>query len=140
MVGCGQKDIAFQQKISQGAVSARLKRARERLPYLKFIQEFQLPDDRGLVMDLGLVLDLVSIEILKCLAKTSCQTDTAKLVNESLGLTGTQKLTQVKVRHRFEKSLRLLEQATKKYPSPSKEIYTKYFFFFKYVKHTKIIT
>jgi len=48
------------------------------------------------------------------MVRTTCQTETAEQINGKLNLEGNNKLTQVKVRHRFRKCLARLKSLSKK--------------------------
>jgi predicted transcriptional regulator len=105
--GKNQKDIARIFDVTQGAVSSRLRRAAERLQFLR-----DLPKITEEEIDLHLTKvfpDPIEIEIIKCMKETTCQSRTAELVNEKFGLKNGEEMTQVKVRHRFEKCLAKLD-------------------------------
>jgi len=98
-----QKDIAKIFGVTQGAVSSRLSRAKKRLRFLRDLPK--ITDDE---IDARLIVyfDNMELEIIKFMIKTTCQSRTAQLINEKYELVDEKKrMTQVKVRHRFEKCL-----------------------------------
>jgi predicted transcriptional regulator len=101
-----QKDIAKMFGVTQGAVSSRLARAKQRL---KFIRDLPKIEDHKLEQDLGGFFEPLEVEIIKNMKSTTCQSKTASLLNEKYRLKDPKaKMTQVKVRHRFEKCLQKL--------------------------------
>jgi hypothetical protein len=102
-----QKDIARIMGVTQGAVSSRLKRALVRLKFLRDLPKISDDDiDRGL----SPFFHRIELEIIKCMRDTTCQSETAKILNDRYGLYDIKdRMTQVKVRHRFEKCLHRLE-------------------------------
>jgi hypothetical protein len=89
--------------VTQGAVSSRLKRALERL---KFLRDLPKVTEEEIDQALGNIFDPIEIEIIKCMKETTCQSRTAEIINERFGLIDEKhRMTQVKVRHRFEKCL-----------------------------------
>jgi predicted transcriptional regulator len=102
--GKNQKDIAKMFSVTQGAVSSRLRRAASRLQFLRDlpkITDLEIETQLSKVFD-----DPIEIEIIKCMKDTTCQSRTAVLINEKFKFTDEKKrMTQVKVRHRFEKCL-----------------------------------
>jgi transcriptional regulator len=101
--GKNQKDIARMFSVTQGAVSSRLKRALDRL---KFLRDLPKVTDEEIDQALGNIFDPMEIEIIKCMKETTCQSRTAEIINERFQLTDEKhRMTQVKVRHRFEKCL-----------------------------------
>jgi predicted transcriptional regulator len=108
-----QKDIAKMFGVTQGAVSSRLSRAKKRLLFLR-----DLPKISNQEIEDGLkaYFDNTELEIIKFMMETTCQSKTAQLINEKYGLKNDEKkkMTQVKVRHRFEKCLIKLKEEAKK--------------------------
>jgi len=102
--GKNQKDIAKMFNVTQGAISSRLKRANERL---KFLRDMPKISDEDIDNDLKEIFDKVEIEIIKTMKETTCQSATAVIINEKFGfdVVSRERMTQVKVRHRFEKCL-----------------------------------
>ena len=122
-----QKDIAKMFGVTQGAVSSRLNRAKSRLRFLREMPKIELSDiDRNLSAH----FNIIEIEIIKCMMVTTCQSKTASLINERFGLKEDKKrMTQVKVRHRFEKCITYLGEIRKKNPSM-----TRYYNLLGYIK------
>jgi predicted transcriptional regulator len=105
--GKNQKDIARIFSVTQGAVSSRLKRAMQRL---RFLRDLPKITEEEIDQTLGNIFDTMELEIIKCMKKTTCQSRTAQLINEKFELTDEKhRMTQVKVRHRFEKCLARLK-------------------------------
>lgn len=98
-----QKDIAKIFGVTQGAISSRLTRAKKRL---KFLRNLPKISDEEIDNQLGSFFEPLELEIIKYMMKTTCQSKTAQLINEKFSFTDRKKkMTQVKVRHRFEKCL-----------------------------------
>lgn len=109
--GKNQKDIAKIFGVTQGAISSRLKRAHQRLQFLR-----DLPKITEEEIDQGLApyFDPLEMEIIKAMVRTTCQSETAKIVNTRFSIVDEKKrMTQVKVRHRFEKCISKLEELSK---------------------------
>jgi predicted transcriptional regulator len=101
--GKNQKDIARMFSVTQGAVSSRLKRALDRL---KFLRDLPKITEEEIDQALGNIFDPMEVEIIKCMKETTCQSRTAEIINQRFCLTDEKhRMTQVKVRHRFEKCL-----------------------------------
>lgn len=106
-----QKDIAKIFGVTQGAVSSRLTRAKKRL---RFLRDLPKITEKEIDTRLGMLFDVLELEIIKYMMKTTCQSKTAQLINEKFGFTeGKKQMTQVKVRHRFEKCLTKLKEEMK---------------------------
>jgi predicted transcriptional regulator len=113
-----QKDIAKMFGVTQGAVSSRLSRAKARLRFLRGLPKINEAD---VEKNLSPHFEPMEIEIIQCMLKTTCQSKTADLINEHHGFREEKKrMTQVKVRHRFEKCLTHLGEMKKKNPNMSK--------------------
>ena len=113
-----QKDIAKMFGVTQGAVSSRLSRARSRLRFLRGMPKI---DHNDIENALKSHFETIEIEIIKCMMKTTCQSKTALLINERFGFKEEKKrMTQVKIRHRFEKCINQLADMKKKNPSMAK--------------------
>jgi len=109
-----QKDIAKLFGVTQGAISSRLARARQRL---RFLRDLPKITEEEIDSDLKDYFDVFELEIIKCMMKTTCQSKTAIMINEKFGLVDDKmKMTQVKVRHRFEKCVGVLTQLMVKNP------------------------
>lgn len=97
----GQGDIAKIIGMTQGAISYKLTRIKERLVYLR---ELEKVDFNKFFKDVSeIVKDPFDIIVLKCLIKTSCQTETALMLNDKYHLKGKKKLNQIKVKHKIER-------------------------------------
>jgi len=113
-----QKDIAKMFGVTQGAISSRLSRAKKRLIFLRDLPKITEED---IQKRLCKIFGETELEIIKYMIKTTCQSETAQLINEKYKITDDKKrLTQVKVRHRFEKCLMKLNQQMKKEPDLKK--------------------
>lgn len=101
--GVTQKTIAEQEGVTQAAISYRLDRGRERIRFMLQIPNFTEDDLRN---DLSSVnnfapFDVFSqsdIDILVYMWRTTCQSETARLLGCSQG----------KIKHRFDKLVRKL--------------------------------
>jgi len=113
-----QKDIAKMFGVTQGAISSRLSRAEKRLKFLRDLPKITQDEiDRRL----GKLFGETELEIIKYMMQTTCQSKTAQLINEKHHITDDKKrLTQVKVRHRFEKCLMKLQQQMSSEPDLKK--------------------
>lgn len=106
-----QKDIARMFGVTQGAISSRLARARKRLEFLRDIPKIT---DTEIEVKLGNYFEPIEVEIIKCMMETTCQSRTAEIINERFELVDEkEKMTQVKVRHRFEKCIAQLNELQK---------------------------
>lgn len=105
--GITQRDIALMLGITQGAVSSRLNRSRKRLTFLSV---FKKVDYENIFKNLKRnLVNKLEIDIVRTLAATTCQSETARILNEKYHLKNDDKMTQVKVRYRFEKLLERLK-------------------------------
>lgn len=100
--GFRQKAIAKHLGITQGAVSHRISRSCKRLAAIHQLQQFDL--DR-MVRELSPEIGVFEAEIIRVLAKTTCQTQTAQFINEMFNLSGKQVMTQGKIRSRHRSAL-----------------------------------
>jgi len=107
-----QKEIASFFGVTQGAVSHRLTRALERLKFLRDMPKLT-EDLRELLKDHFVSFD---IDVIETMIETTCQSKTAELLNKRHRLRGDKQMTQVKVRHRFERSIAKLEQLLVEHP------------------------
>ena len=113
-----QKDIAKMFGVTQGAISSRISRAKKRLEFLRDLPKL---GDSELDDMLGSHFETIEIDIIKYMIMTTCQSKTAEIINEKFGLKDTKKrMTQVKVRHRFEKCLQILSDLRKNKPEMAK--------------------
>lgn len=103
-----QKEIAAFFSISQGAVSHRLTRARNRL---KFLRDMPKINDEHLMDKLNEIFNEVDAEVMFYMIRTTCQSRAADIVNKRKKLRDKKsKLTQVKVRHKFHKGVERLQE------------------------------
>lgn len=113
-----QKDIAKMFGVTQGAISSRLSRAKKRLIFLRDLPKIT---EEEIDCDLSKLFEEIEREIIKYMMKTTCQSKTAQLINEKYNLIDEKKkMTQVKVRHRFEKCLLRLKEEMKGNPDLKK--------------------
>ena len=96
-----QKEIASFFGVTQGAISHRITRAIQRLKYLRDMPKLT-QDLRELLKD---HLPSFDIDVVETMIETTCQSKTAELLNRRHRLRGDKQMTQVKVRHRFERSV-----------------------------------
>lgn len=96
-----QKEIAAFFGVTQGAVSHRLCRAIRRLEFLR-----DMPKVEGDVAELlADHFDPFDIDVIQTMIETTCQSRTAAILNKRHRLRGDRQMTQVKVRHRFERAI-----------------------------------
>ena len=113
-----QKDIAKIFGVTQGAISSRLARAQTRLVFLRNLPKISEDELDG---RLNKYFSRLELEIIKTMLKTTCQSKTAELINQRFGLKDEKnRMTQVKVRHRFEKCLLFLKKQKDKEPDLSR--------------------
>lgn len=120
--GKKQKDIAAFFGVSQGAISHRISRAKKRLIFLRDMPKVSHEDLR---LAISSVLPPLETEIVCSMCKTTCQSETADIVNKKLSLSGDKVLTQIKVRHKFDKSVEKIREeiaSGKTYLAPSLEL------------------
>jgi predicted transcriptional regulator len=108
--GKKQKEIAEIFSVTQGAISHRLSRAFKRLVFLKDMPKLD-KDIKDILKD---YFSEIEIDIIKYMIETTCQSKTAFIINEKYKLENDNKMTQIKVRHRFEKSIIKLKKLKKK--------------------------
>lgn len=104
-----QKEIAEFFGVTQGAVSHRLSRARKRLAFLR-----DMPKLRSNIGELlSKHFDKFDIDVITCMIETTCQSKTADILNKGYKLRGKKKMTQVKVRHKFDRAFQKLKKLRK---------------------------
>jgi len=103
--GLNQKEIASIMGVTQGAVSSKLSKAWRRLDFISKLNQYDLSN---INKDLGGLFGPLEMEILKTMAETTCQTQTACRLNEMFNLIGAKRLNQIKVKYRYEKCLEVL--------------------------------
>jgi transcriptional regulator len=112
-----QKEIATILKCTQGAISSRLRRIIERINFMKQLEEFNLSDlEKDLKRICHKSSSTIDLEVIKGMIQTTSQSGTASIVNNTLNLSGSKKLNQVKVRHRFKSCLNKLKKLKDKVP------------------------
>lgn len=106
-----QKDIAKMFGVTQGAVSSRLSRAMKRLEFVRDLPKIDFEDMENILNN---YFEPIEIEIIKNMIKTTCQSRTAKIINKKFNYNETKiRMTQVKIRHRFEKCIIQLKNLMK---------------------------
>jgi len=104
-----QKEIAEFFGVTQGAISHRLSRARKRLDFLR-----DMPKIMGSLRDiLEGHFDGFEVDVIAYMTETTCQSRTAELLNQKYRLQGKNRMTQVKVRHKFDRSIERLKKLKK---------------------------
>lgn len=110
-----QKDIARMFNVTQGAISSRLSRAKKRLEFLRDMPKISSEDIEDMLAPFFTPLE---IEVIQGMVQTTCQSKTAQIINDRHDISNDTKkrMTQVKVRHRFEKAIQRLTILSKEYP------------------------
>lgn len=101
-----QKEIAEIFSVTQGAISHRLSRASKRLRFLRDMPK--LNDDLEVI--LKPYFTEFEIDLIHIMIETTCQSRTAEILNEKYSLIGDDKMTQVKIRHKFERFIERLKK------------------------------
>jgi len=145
MSSMNQKETAKLIGVTQGAVSSRMRRAQERLTFMKEMSQFDLST---LDHDITEILDKYTIklihrtaqkslqkkdlilEVIKGMIETTSQTETARRLNSVFNLTGHDQMNQIKVKHRYETVLNLLGRIKDQNPR-----YEEYYRLLSLVKH-----
>lgn len=104
-----QKEIAEIFSVTQGAISHRLSRASKRLRFLRDMPK--LNDDLEII--LKPYFEVFEIDLINIMIETTCQSKTAELLNLKYHLDGDNKMTQVKIRHKFERFIDRLKKIKK---------------------------
>lgn len=105
-----QKEIAEFFGVTQGAISHRLSRAKKRLRFLRDMPKVNC-DMHDLLKD---CFDDFEIDLMSFMVETTCQSRTAELLNSKYGLKDNRRMTQVKVRHKFERCISRLGKLCEK--------------------------
>ena len=100
-----QKEIAKIMGVTQGAISSRLSRLVRRIQFMQRLQEYDLSNFEQVLSPL---FSPFEIDILKGMLETTCQSETARRLNE---LYKDSSMNQVKVRYRFEKCMDKMREA-----------------------------
>lgn len=107
-----QKEIAHFFGVTQGAISHRLSRARKRLAFLR--------DMPKLTKDIREVLSSyfneLEIDVVIYMIETTCQSKTAVILNRKYKFKDRNKMTQVKVRHKFDRAIEKLKKLKRSHP------------------------
>jgi predicted transcriptional regulator len=107
-----QKEIAEYFGVTQGAISHRLSRASKRLKFLR-----DMPKVNGNLREiLTAYFSTFEIDIILLMVETTCQSKTAHLMNKKHRLNGDERMTQVKIRHKFERFIERISKIKKKNP------------------------
>lgn len=101
-----QKEIAEIFSVTQGAISHRLSRAGKRLRFLRDMPKLS----ENLEDVLKPYFDEFEIDLIHIMIETTCQSRTAQILNEKYNLTGDDKMTQVKIRHKFERFIERIKK------------------------------
>jgi predicted DNA-binding protein YlxM (UPF0122 family) len=105
-----QKEIAEIFSVTQGAISHRLSRASKRLRFLRDMPK--LNDNLDVI--LKPYFTEFEIDLIHIMIETTCQSRTAEILNEKYNLIGDNKMTQVKIRHKFERFIERLKKNKRK--------------------------
>ena len=99
-----QVHIAKFMKCTQGGISHRLRKSMKRLSYAYFIPRMTIKEKNYAKKMLGeKVYDLCMFMV-----ETTCQSKTAELLNKKYKLKSDLRYNQVRVRHRFNRTVRIL--------------------------------
>jgi predicted transcriptional regulator len=101
--GYSQKEIGLTLGTTQSSIHARIDKIGRRVGFVRNCPA--VSDDE---IDTVVCLNIIEKEIVKGMRDTTCQSVTADLVNEKLGLRGAKKMNQVKTRYRFEECIKKL--------------------------------
>jgi predicted transcriptional regulator len=114
-----QKEIASLLGVTQGAISSRLSKIVKRLEFMQKLSKFDLSEFEN---KLRTLFDPFEIELLRGMLETTCQSETARRLNVLFNLMekcenvkNYNAMTQVKVRHRFEKCLLKMQKENHPY-------------------------
>lgn len=107
-----QKEIANFFGVTQGAVSHRLSRAKKRLSFLRDMPK--LSDDPRII--LKEFFDYFEMDLFVFMIETTCQSKTAEMLNKKHNLAGKNRMTQIKVRHKFDRYIDRLKKHKKSSP------------------------
>jgi predicted DNA-binding protein YlxM (UPF0122 family) len=107
-----QKEIADFFGVTQGAISHRIKRAKKRLLFLRDMPKIN-EDIKDILED---HFEPFEIDLIILMVETTCQSKTAEILNTRYKLKDKQIMTQVKIRHKFDRYLKKLEKLKKGNP------------------------
>jgi len=101
-----QKEIAEFFGVTQGAISHRLSRAKKRLNFLTKMPK--LTEDIRVL--LKAFFTTFEIDLLIFMVETTCQSKTADLLNKKYRFQGKNMMTQIKVRHKFDRYIEKIKK------------------------------
>jgi len=101
-----QKEIAEIFSVTQGAISHRLSRAGKRLRFLRDMPKL----NEAIEVVLKPHFSEFEISLITTMIETTCQSKTAELLNAKYRLKDGGKMTQVKIRHKFERFIERLKK------------------------------
>jgi len=104
-----QKEIADFFGVTQGAISHRIKRAKKRLLFLRDMPKISEDIKEVLIAH----FNPFEIDLILLMVETTCQSRTAEILNTRYKLKDKEQMTQVKVRHKFDRYLKKLEKIKK---------------------------
>lgn len=104
-----QKEIAEIFGVTQGAISHRLSRASKRL---KFLRDMPKLNDSVNNLLRPYFSDF-EIDLINTMIETTCQSRTAEILNKRYKFAEDDKMTQVKIRHKFERSIDKIKRLKK---------------------------
>ena len=104
-----QKEIAAFFGVTQGAISHRLSRAIKRLNFLKKMPKLG-GEIRTFLKDHFTPFE---IDLLVFMIETTCQSKTAELLNKRYKLQDKNVMTQIKVRHKFDRYIERMDKLKK---------------------------
>ena len=107
-----QKEIADFFGVTQGAVSHRLSRARKRLKFLRDMPK--LSDDPHRLLEGH--FEEFEADLFVFMIETTCQSKTADMLNKKYSLKEKDQMTQIKVRHKFDRYIDRLKKLKKTNP------------------------
>lgn len=113
-----QKEIAEFFGVTQGAISHRLSRARKRLEFLRDMPKIDGDTEKTVKVTrerLGDYFTAFEVDVIIFMIETTCQSRTAELLNLKYELTGQDCMTQVKVRHKYDRAIDKLKKLKRKH-------------------------
>ena len=108
-----QKEIAEFFGVTQGAISHRLSRAKKRLRFLKKMPKITQEE---LAQILEPYFTKFEVDLISYMVETTCQSKTSDMLNIKYSLKDKEKMTQIKVRHKFERyieKIKILKKSNK---------------------------
>jgi hypothetical protein len=77
--------------------------------------------------------DSFEMALIKSMSETTCQSETARVLNDRYDLSGNKKMTQVKIKYRFEKCLTRIKNLCDKADQTDHATLKKYVRFYKFL-------